>query len=78
MSSAFPAAVDLRALDPPEPLVRIFESLAEYQGGELRFLLRMEPWMAYRHLDREGFRHRLSAGADGFELVVWRGDAANP
>jgi len=71
-----PSAIDLRALDPPLPMVQIFESLASYRGGELRFLLRMEPRPIYRHLERQGFSHRLDGGAEGFELVVWRRDAA--
>lgn len=71
--------IDVRDLEPPEPLVVALEAAqALLPGSYLRLFLRHEPFPLYRLLDQDGFRHlgRYSA-AGPFEVLIWRAaDAA--
>jgi hypothetical protein len=62
--------VDLRGLDPPEPLTRILDALAA--EGPLRFLLSREPLPLYPILRLEGRRFRVSTQSEGVELTLER------
>ena len=64
------APIDLRGLDPPEPLLRVMGALGG--AGPLRFLLSREPLPLYRILALEGWSYRVSRTEDGVELVVER------
>ena len=69
--------VDLRALDPPEPLLRILADLDGGEPGPFVFLLAREPLPLYPLLAAQGCRHSLRRRDDGFELTVFR-NAAKP
>jgi uncharacterized protein (DUF2249 family) len=66
-------AMDLRGLQPPEPIVRIFEALERSPGEPLRAILPHEPVPLYALLRERGFRYSGAQRADGgFELLIER------
>ena len=68
-----PAAIDLRGLRPPEPMVRIFDALERNPGAPLRVILPHEPVPLYALLRERGFSCSGAPRADGgFELVIER------
>ena len=67
--------VDLRGLDPPEPLFRILDTLDTGPGGPHVFLLAREPLPLYAMLRASGWRHRSRHIDEGCEVTVFRGEA---
>ena len=69
-----PRSLDLRGLQPPEPIVRIFEALERSPGEPLRAILPHEPVPLYALLRERGFTYSGTQRADGgFELLIERG-----
>ena len=68
-----PAAMDLRGLEPPEPLVRILEIVEGAAPGPHVFLLAREPRPLYALLAAQGWSHVVRHVAGGVELEVRRG-----
>lgn len=68
--------LDVRDLEPPEPLVLALDAAqALPPGGYLRILPRHEPFPLYRMLEQDGFRHLIRHSADSpFEVLIWRAD----
>jgi hypothetical protein len=67
------AALDLRGLHPPEPIVRIFEALERSPAAPLRAILPHEPVPLYALLRERGFRYSGTPRADGgYELLIER------
>jgi uncharacterized protein (DUF2249 family) len=66
--------LDVRELEPPEPLERVLELLDTLAAGDsLRMLHRRQPNLLYPILEREGFAHRTTTTAEGdFEILIWR------
>ena len=68
--------LDVRDLEPPEPLVRALaeiETLAAGQYSHMRH--RREPCLLYANLERRGFSHLTEARKSGdFEVFIWRKD----
>lgn len=68
-----PAALDLRGLQPPEPILRIFEALERCPGAPLRAILPHEPVPLYALLRERGYSHSGQGRPDGgFELLIVR------
>jgi hypothetical protein len=68
-----PAAIDLRGLQPPEPIVRIFQALEKGAGPPLRVILPHEPVPLYGLLRERGYCYSGAPRPDGgFELVIER------
>ena len=66
-------ALDLRGMQPPEPIVRIFEALERSPGEPLRAILPHEPVPLYALLRERGFSYSGAQRADGaFELLIER------
>jgi uncharacterized protein (DUF2249 family) len=66
--------LDLRGLQPPEPIARIFEALERAPGEPLRAILPHEPVPLYSLLRERGFTCRGAVRADGgYEVLVERG-----
>ena len=66
-------ALDLRGLEPPEPMLRIMEHLARSPDEPLRVVLRHEPVPLYELLAQRGFAWRGEHRANGgYELVIER------
>jgi uncharacterized protein (DUF2249 family) len=67
------AALDLRGLAPPEPIMRIFDALERSPGEPLRAILPHEPVPLYALLAERGFRYSGEQRADGgYELLIER------
>ena len=67
-----PEPVDLRGLDPPEPLLRILSALDSDAAGPLVFWLSREPYPLYPMLAASGWRHTLKRDDAAFVLTVTR------
>ena len=66
-------ALDLRGLEPPQPIVRIFEALQRAPGEPLRVVLPHEPQPLYGLLRERGFEWSGAPRADGgFDLTIRR------
>jgi hypothetical protein len=66
-------AMDLRGLQPPEPIVRIFQALERTPGAALRVILPHEPMPLYGLLRERGYSYAGSPRADGgFEVLIER------
>jgi uncharacterized protein (DUF2249 family) len=68
-----PAPLDLRGLQPPEPIMRIFEALDRAPGEPLRAILPHEPVPLYALLRERGYSYSGMQRADGgYELLIER------
>ena len=65
--------LDIRGMEPPEPLDRVLAAIADFTHGDtLKILSDYEPRPLYRILERDGFRHHVEAGADApCEITIW-------
>ena len=71
--AAAPPSLDLRGLQPPEPIVRIFRALERAPDEPLCVILPHEPLPLYGLLRERGFGWSGAARADGgFELTITR------
>ena len=69
-----PAPMDLRGLQPPEPIVRIFQALERGPGAPLRVILPHEPVPLYGLLRERGYSYAGSHRPDGgFEVLITTG-----
>jgi hypothetical protein len=67
------SALDLRGLEPPEPILRIFDALERGPGTPLRVILPHEPVPLYGLLRERGLRYSGAPRADGgYELLIDR------
>jgi uncharacterized protein (DUF2249 family) len=68
--------VDARGMEPPEPLERVLEAVADFEPGDrLTLVTDCEPLPLYRILQRNGFRHHAHPGVDSlYEIAIWRED----
>ena len=74
-----PAALDVRGLEPPYPLVHILEALDEVgEGGELVVLHERRPVFLYPQLDERGFVHETDEPEPGVVRIrIRRGASAS-
>ncbi len=71
LSPAAPGTLDVRALEPPEPFVRIVRRLREAPKRPLRVRIHREPFPLYEELQALGYRWQTRALADGsFEILI--------
>ncbi len=65
--------LDLRGLEPPEPLMRVFAALEAAPEQPLRARFPREPFPLYAMLQAGGWTRRTVARDDGsFELLISR------
>lgn len=66
--------LDVRGLEPPEPLERVLDALDRLApADQLSMLIDREPHPLYRILANNGYRHRTTALPDfNFEVRIWR------
>jgi len=64
--------IDLRGLEPPEPLLRILEELEERAVSTRVFLLAREPFPLYPLISGMGWRHAVRQDDRGWELTLTR------
>jgi uncharacterized protein (DUF2249 family) len=79
-STEFCLVVDARGLEPPEPMVRVLESLDQLPFGErLLLLIHREPRPLMRVLDQNGYDARCACDPDGtFRVVIWQRQPTPP
>jgi hemerythrin-like domain-containing protein len=66
-------ALDVRGLEPPEPMLRIMERLKSAPREPLRVRIHREPFPLYDLLSEQGFSwHARRLGECDFELVITR------
>lgn len=65
--------LDLRGLEPPEPLIRVFAALEEAPQRPLRIRLAREPFPLYPMLRAAGWQRRTEPREDGScDVVITR------
>ncbi|NHZ91680.1 DUF2249 domain-containing protein [Massilia sp. CCM 8733] len=66
--------IDVRGLEPPEPLERVLDALDRLPDGDhLCMLIEREPRPLYRILAQNGYGHATSALPDYlYEVRIWR------
>jgi len=68
-----PLTIDVRGLEPPEPMVRILEAVERLQAGEtIEVLHERRPMFLYPQLDERGFRHETDEPEPGTVRIVIR------
>lgn len=61
------------ALEPPEPMERILDALAELAGGDrLRVLHRRQPFPLYDLLRRTGYAWETTGAEGRYEILIWQ------
>ena len=70
--------LDLRRLEPPEPLVRVLSALETLApGASLRLKINCQPLPLYRILDRDGYTHEEQPGTESLlEITIRARDKA--
>ncbi len=66
--------IDVRGLEPPEPMVQVLNALDDLPRGErLLMLIHIEPRPLFRVLERNRFAYRCELMPEGyFEITIWR------
>lgn len=66
--------LDVRDLEPPEPMQRALEAIARLAPEEqLRMRHHREPFPLYAILSERGFSHRTTLLADdSYEILIWQ------
>lgn len=68
-----PQRLDLRALDPPEPMRRALEAVETLAAGKLMEIITdREPLLLYRELGRRGHPYTAERRPDGFFTTIRR------
>jgi len=64
--------IDARWLEPPEPMERVMQALAQLHPGQyIRMLLHREPFPLYPILESGGYSHAARIQADGtYEILI--------
>ncbi len=65
--------LDVRGLDPPEPLERVLEALCNLQSGQrIRMTIQREPMLLYPILNRDGYAYETHSMETGdYEIMIW-------
>ena len=63
--------LDLRCLDPPEPMRRALEAVEARSPGEaVEIVTDRDPMLLYRELDRRGHTYVRTSRLDGFYTLI--------
>jgi uncharacterized protein (DUF2249 family) len=63
--------LDLRGLDPPEPMRRALEAVEARSPGEaVEIVTDRDPMLLYRELDRRGHTYVRTSRPDGFYTLI--------
>jgi uncharacterized protein (DUF2249 family) len=64
--------LDVRGLEPPEPLERVLEALSVLEPGRrLRMVIDREPRPLYRILEKNGYAYEVTGRPDyRYEIVI--------
>jgi uncharacterized protein (DUF2249 family) len=69
-----PNVLDVRGLEPPEPMERVLDALNMLGPGEqLRMIIDRQPRPLYRILRNNGYTYHETLKPEGiFEILIWR------
>jgi uncharacterized protein (DUF2249 family) len=68
-----PRTIDVRGLEPPEPMVRILEAVEGLRAGDaIEVLHERRPMFLYPQLDERGFSHETDESEPGVVRIVIR------
>jgi hypothetical protein len=74
-----PGTVDLRGLEPPEPMEIILKACAHFGAGDCYLAhLPHVPFPLFPILEKRGLRWQVHENADGSALLLIRGKACKP
>jgi uncharacterized protein (DUF2249 family) len=66
-------AIDVRALEPPQPMMLVLEALDQLAAGDTLVVIHeRRPVFLYPQLDERGFRHETEDAAPGLVRIVIR------
>jgi uncharacterized protein (DUF2249 family) len=68
--------LDVRGMEPPEPLERVLETVDGFAAGDrLKLIIDCHPVPLFRILERNGFAFREEPGVESlYEITIWRKD----
>jgi uncharacterized protein (DUF2249 family) len=66
--------LDVRGMEPPEPLERVLETVDAFAPGDrLKLVIDCRPLPLFKILERNGFAFREEPGAESlYEITIWR------
>jgi uncharacterized protein (DUF2249 family) len=66
--------LDVRGMEPPEPLERVLEAIDGFVAGDrLKLIIDCRPQPLFRFLERNGFAYREDPGVESLrEITIWR------
>ena len=66
--------LDVRGMEPPEPLERVLETIDDFVAGDtLTVVIDCEPRPLFRILAANGYAWRADPGTSSrFEITIWR------
>ncbi|MDA8225431.1 MAG: DUF2249 domain-containing protein [Betaproteobacteria bacterium] len=66
--------IDVRGLEPPEPMLKVLHELDSLPAGQvLHMIHHREPFPLYTALEESGFHYRTETGAPGrVDILIWR------
>ena len=66
--------LDVRGMEPPEPLERVLSTIDDFaEGDRLTVLIDCHPVPLFRILDRDGYAYTTHPGAESlYEIAIWR------
>ncbi len=69
-----PVMLDVRGLEPPEPMERVLGALDMLKPGEqLLMIIDRQPRPLYRILHNNGYAYRETLKPEGiFEILIWQ------
>lgn len=66
--------IDVRGLEPPEPMLKVLDELDSLPAGQvLHMIHHREPFPLYTALEELGFRYRTDMDVPGrIDILIWR------
>jgi uncharacterized protein (DUF2249 family) len=66
--------LDVRGMQPPEPIERVLETVADFaEGDTLRLVIDCMPTPLFRILERAGYGHHEEPGSESlYEITIWQ------
>jgi TusA-related sulfurtransferase len=66
--------LDVRGMEPPEPLERVLETIDDFaEGDRLKLVIDCRPVPLFRILERNGYAYKEAPGAgSNYEITIWR------
>jgi uncharacterized protein (DUF2249 family) len=68
--------LDVRGMEPPQPLELVLEAIGDFKAGDrLKLVIDCHPTPLFRILDRNGYGYRTEAGKESVhEITIWLKD----